>query len=239
MLIPSIDLMDGRIVQLERGERLVLATDDFEIWVARFSDYPIVQVIDLDAAMGRGSNSEIVRDLCARLPCQVGGGVRTPEHAVELLKSGARRVIVGSSLFGPHGVDTGAAGRFAAAVPAERLIAAVDSRGNRVVIHGWKTTLSISPRDAVRQLESHVSAFLYTHVDDEGTLGGINMDAVRSVAAASSRRLIAAGGIRSIAEVNALDAEGIDAVVGMALYRGLITGSDRGQTGVRPARRNY
>jgi len=222
MLIPSIDLMDGRIVQLERGERLVLATDDFETWVARFSDYPIVQVIDLDAAMGRGSNSDIVRDLCARLACQVGGGVRTPESAVELLEAGARRVIVGSSLFGTDGVNVAVAERFAEAVPAERLIAAVDSRGNRIVIHGWKTTLSISPETAVRQLEPYVSAFLYTHVDDEGTLGGINKAAVRSVAAATSRRVIAAGGIRSITEVNALDAEDIDAVVGMALYRGLI-----------------
>ena len=222
MLIPSIDLMDGRIVQLERGERLVLATDDFETWVARFSDYPIVQVIDLDAAMGRGSNSAIVRDLCARLPCQVGGGVRTPERAVELIESGARRVIVGSSLFGPDGVSIAAAERFAGAVPAEQLIAAVDSRGNRVVIHGWKTTLSISPEDAVRQLQPFVGAFLYTHVDDEGTLGGINMSAVRSVAATTSRRLIAAGGIRSVEEVDDLAALGIDAVVGMAIYRGLI-----------------
>jgi imidazole glycerol phosphate synthase subunit HisF len=156
MLIPSIDLMDGRIVQLERGERLVLATDDFETWVARFSDYPIVQLIDLDAAMGRGSNSEIVRDLCARLPCQVGGGVRTPERAVELLESGARRVIVGSRSSDSMASVSRAAGRFADAVPAGRLIAAVDSRGNRVVIHGWKTTLSIPPQDAVRQLEPYV-----------------------------------------------------------------------------------
>jgi len=222
MLIPSIDLMDGRIVQLERGERLVLATDDFDSWVARFSDYPIVQLIDLDAAMGRGSNSAIVRDVCARLPCQVGGGIRTPERAVELIESGARRVIVGSSLFGPDGVNIRATRQFADAVPVAQLIAAVDSRRNRVVIHGWKTTLSISPETAVRALESCAGAFLYTHVDNEGTLGGINMEAVRSVAAATSRRLIAAGGIRSIDEVKALEAEGIDAVVGMAIYRGLI-----------------
>jgi len=224
MLIPSIDLMDGRIVQLERGERLVFATDDFNTWIARFSDYPIVQIIDLDAAMGRASNTAIVRELCARMPCQVGGGIRTPGRAVELIESGARRVIVGSSLFGPEGVDLATAERFAGAVPCEQLIAAVDSRGNRVVIHGWKTTLSISPEIAVRALEPFAGAFLYTRVDDEGMLGGINKDAVRSVARATSRRLIAAGGIRSIDEVNALDSEGIDAVVGMAIYRGLITG---------------
>ena len=222
MLIPSIDLMDGRIVQLERGERLVIATDDFETWIDRFSSYPIVQVIDLDAALGRGSNSSIVRDMCARLPCQVGGGVRTPERAVELIESGARAAIVGSSLFDRDGVDVAAARRFASVTPAGQLIAAVDSRSNRVAIHGWKTTLSISPEHAVRALEPFVSAFLYTHTDDEGTLSGINKDAVRSVAAATSRRLIAAGGIRSMDEVNALDAEGIDAVVGMAIYRGLL-----------------
>jgi phosphoribosylformimino-5-aminoimidazole carboxamide ribotide isomerase len=222
MLIPSIDLMGGRIVQLERGERLVFSTDDFETWVARFSDYPIVQVIDLDAAMGRGSNAAIVRNLCGRLPCQVGGGVRTPERAIQLIESGARRVIVGSSLFLPDGVNIAAADRFAAAIPAERLIAAVDSRGNRVVIHGWTKTLPISPETAVRGLEPYAGAFLYTHVDDEGMLGGINKDAVRSVAGATTRRLIAAGGIRSMDEVNALDAEGIDSVVGMALYRGLM-----------------
>jgi phosphoribosylformimino-5-aminoimidazole carboxamide ribotide isomerase len=223
MLIPSIDLMDGRIVQLERGERLVIATDDFETWIERFSSYPIVQVIDLDAALGRGRNTSIVRDLCARLPCQVGGGIRTPERAVELIESGARAVIVGSSLFERDGVDIATATRFASAVPAGRLIAAVDSRGNRVTIHGWKTVLSISPEEAVRALEPFVSAFLYTHTDGEGMLGGIDRAAVRSVAAATSRRLIAAGGIRSMDEVEALDADGIDAVVGMAIYRGLLS----------------
>ena len=222
MLIPSIDLMDGRIVQLERGERLVIATDDFETWIERFSNYPIVQVIDLDAALGRGSNAAIVRDLCTRLPCQVGGGVRTPERAVELIDAGARAVIVGSSFFDGDGVDIASARRFADATQAGQLIAAVDSRGNRVAIHGWKTTLSISPEHAVRALEPFVSAFLYTHIDDEGMLGGINKEAVLSVAAATSRRLIAAGGIRGMDEVNALAAEGIDAVVGMAIYRGLL-----------------
>jgi len=222
MLIPSIDLMHGRIVQLERGERLVIATDDFDGWIDRFSSYPIVQVIDLDAALGRGSNEMIVRDLCARLPCQVGGGIRTPARAVDLIEAGARAVIVGSSLFDGDGVDGAAAGRFADAIPAGQFIAAVDSRGNRVAIHGWKTTLSLSPEQAVRALEPFVGAFLYTHTDDEGMLGGINKEAVRSVAAATSRRLIAAGGIRSMDEVNDLHAEGIDAVVGMAIYRGLL-----------------
>lgn len=222
MLIPSIDLMDGKIVQLEQGERLVIATDDFDGWVDRFSSFPIVQVIDLDAAMGRGNNEGAVRDLCARLPCQVGGGIRTIERACELISDGAKRVIVGSSLFGNDGVDIDAAGRFADALGLDKFIAAVDSRGGQVVVRGWKASVSLSPEAAVRALEPFAGAFLYTHVDGEGMLGGINMDAVFSVARSTSRKLIAAGGIRSRDEIDHLDREGIDAVVGMAIYRNIL-----------------
>lgn len=222
MLIPSIDLMNGRIVQLEQGERLALETDDVDGWVARFADYPIVQVIDLDAAMGRGSNDALVRHLCRALPCQVGGGVRTPERAQALLEAGARRVIAGSSLYSTDGIDMATARAFGDAIPLDRLIAAIDSRGGRVVIHGWKTTLSITPESAARALEPFAGALLYTHVDTEGLLGGINMAAVRSVAAATTRRIIAAGGIRSRCEIDTLHAEGIDAVVGMAIYKNVL-----------------
>jgi phosphoribosylformimino-5-aminoimidazole carboxamide ribotide isomerase len=148
--------------------------------------------------------------------------VRTPDRAAALIDNGAGRVIVGSALFTTDGVDSVAAARFAEAIPVDRLVAAVDSRGGRVVIHGWKTPVPISAVDAVRQLELHAGAFLYTHVDTEGLLGGIDMEAVRDVAAATTRRLIAAGGIRGQAEVDDLDRAGIDAVVGMAIYRGLI-----------------
>lgn len=222
MLIPSIDLMNGRIVQLEQGERLVVATDDIAGWVARFDGYPVVQLIDLDAATGRGSNDALVLDLCRALPCQVGGGIRTAARAAQLLDAGARRVIVGSALFAADGVDLEAARSFAAAIPRDALVAAVDSRGGRVVIHGWKTTLPLTPVDAVHALEPYAGAFLYTHVDTEGLLGGIDMAAVRSVASATPRRVIAAGGIHSQNEIDALDAAGIDAVVGMAIYRGLL-----------------
>jgi phosphoribosylformimino-5-aminoimidazole carboxamide ribotide isomerase len=222
VLIPSIDLMNGRIVQLEQGERLVLETEDVEGWVARFRAYPLVQLIDLDAAMGRESNDGLIRRLCRALPCQAGGGVRSVARAQALLDAGAHRVIVGSSLYSNGGVNIEAAKAFAEAIPIDRLVGAIDSRGGRVVIHGWKTTLDISPETAARTLEPYAGAFLYTHVDTEGLLGGINMAAVRSVAAATSRKLIAAGGIRSHREIDALDAEGIDAVVGMAIYKGTL-----------------
>ncbi len=223
MLIPSIDLMGGQVVQLQQGERLALSSADLDGWIARFSQYPLVQLIDLDAAMRKGDNRALVEKVCRALPCQVGGGVSTPERARALLDVGARRVIVGSSLFDTTGVKADRAAEFAGAVGADKLVAAVDSRGGQVVIHGWKTPVPVTPQDAMRALEPHVSAFLYTHVDTEGLLTGLNLDVVKSVAAATSRRLIAAGGIRSMAEVDALDALGIDAVVGMAIYTGAIS----------------
>jgi phosphoribosylformimino-5-aminoimidazole carboxamide ribotide isomerase len=222
VLIPSIDLMNGQVVQLQQGERLAIATADLDGWIARFSGFPIVQLIDLDAAMGRGDNRALVEKVCGRLPCQIGGGVRTPERARELIDLGARRVIAGSSLFDRGGVNSERAAALADAIGSDRLVAAVDSRGGHVVIHGWKTVVPITPVDAIHALERHVSAFLYTHVDTEGLLTGLNLDVVKTVAAATGRRLIAAGGIRSMDEVNALDALGIDAVVGMAIYTGLI-----------------
>jgi phosphoribosylformimino-5-aminoimidazole carboxamide ribotide isomerase len=163
-----------------------------------------------------------VRYIATRLPCQIGGGVRSIERAQELLEAGARRVILGSVLFNDRGVDRARAEAFAEVLTAGVLIGAVDSRGGRVVIHGWKTPLAVSPEEAARALEPFVGGLLYTHVDTEGMLTGLNLDAVKSVQAASRLRLIAAGGIKSRDEIDTLDALGIDAVVGMAIYTGKI-----------------
>lgn len=222
MLIPSIDLMGGQVVQLQQGERLAIASADLDGWIARFARFPLVQLIDLDAAMRKGDNRALIEKVCRALPVQVGGGVRTPERAQDLLNAGARRVIVGSSLFDGGHVNVGAASAMADAIGSDKIIAAVDSRGGRVVIHGWKTPLDLTPSDAMRALEPYCGSFLYTHVDTEGLLTGINLEWFTSLANATQRKLIAAGGIRSMDEVNALDAAGIDAVVGMAIYTGLI-----------------
>jgi phosphoribosylformimino-5-aminoimidazole carboxamide ribotide isomerase len=222
MLIPSIDLQGGRVVQLEQGERRVFATDDLDGWVRRFSTYPLVQVVDLDAAMGQGDNLALVRRLCSRIPCLVGGGVRSAEDARALLVAGARRVIVGSAFFDEHGPRADVAAAFAEALGDESIVAAVDSRGGQVVVRGWTQSLPVTAIEAVAALEPHAGAFLYTHVDAEGLLGGTNLDAIHAVQRATRRPIIAAGGIRTMAEVDALDADGIDAVVGMAIYRGLI-----------------
>jgi phosphoribosylformimino-5-aminoimidazole carboxamide ribotide isomerase len=220
MLIPSIDLQNGRIVQLVQGEKLALETTDTEAWIQRFASYTKVQLIDLDAAMGRGDNLALVKTICRRLPCRVGGGIRTVERAREVLAAGAHAVIVSSALFANGRVDVEFAKRLADAVGPQRVIAAVDSREGHVVIHGWKTSLPITAVEAVRILEPWCDEFLYTHVDTEGLMRGTDLDAIRAVRQATSRRVTAAGGITTREEIDALDADGVDAVVGMAIYTG-------------------
>jgi phosphoribosylformimino-5-aminoimidazole carboxamide ribotide isomerase len=222
MLIPSIDLMDGKIVQLVQGEKKALEFENFSEWVERFARYPLVQLIDLDAAMGKGNNQALIAGFCGQLPCQVGGGVRSAENARQVLDAGAKRVILGSSLIKDGAVDTAFARALCAEFGAERLVMAIDSRGGRVAIHGWKTITAISPAEMLQALEPYCSAFLYTHIDTEGLLQGIPLDVVDGLRKLTSRRLIAAGGIRSQQEIDALDAMGVDAVVGMAIYSGLL-----------------
>ena len=227
MLIPSIDLQNGHVVQLVQGERLAIEAPSPEPWIERFSRFPRVQLIDLDAARGRGDNGAIVADICKRLPCRVGGGIRTAERAARVLDGGAHAVIASSALFRDGQVDVEFAASLAAAVGADRIIAAVDSRGGQVVIHGWKTVLPITAVDAVRALEPYCAEFLYTHVDKEGLMQGTDMDAILAVRRATSRRVTAAGGITTWDEIDALDAAGVDSVVGMAIYTGQLP-LDRG-----------
>ncbi len=220
MLIPSIDLMGGKIVQLVQGERKALEFSDFEYWIERFAGYPVVQLIDLDAAMGSGSNRELLGRFTSRLPCQVGGGIRSVQAAQEVLAAGARKVIVGSALLRGASVNTVFAQELSAAVGADRTFAALDARGGRVAVHGWRELASVTPVTMLRELEPYCGGFLYTHIDTEGLMQGIPLEIVRGLRQATARRLIVAGGIRSQEEVDTLDAMGVDAVVGMAIYTG-------------------
>jgi phosphoribosylformimino-5-aminoimidazole carboxamide ribotide isomerase len=220
MLVPSIDLQGGKVVQLVQGETLALASDDLDGWIRRFERFPRVQVIDLDAAKGAGDNLGLVQSICARLPCRVGGGVRSLERAEMLLAAGATKVICGSALFRDGRPDLALARALCDAFGADRLIAAVDARGGRVAIHGWRTVLDITPVDAVRALEPFVSEFLFTNIDNEGLMQGTDRAAILEVRAATSRQLTAAGGITTKDEIDWLDGMGIDAVVGMAVYTG-------------------
>jgi phosphoribosylformimino-5-aminoimidazole carboxamide ribotide isomerase len=220
MLIPSIDLQGGAVVQLVQGERLAIKDTDVFGWVKRFERFPKVQVIDLDAAMGRGDNLSLVRQIAAQLSCRVGGGVRTVARARDILAAGAQQIIAGSALFKDGRPDLDFARELAESIALDRVIAAVDSRGGKVVIHGWKTALPITAVDAVRALEPYCGEFLYTHVDAEGLMSGTNREAILEVRRATSRRVTAAGGITTREEIDDLDANGVDAVVGMALYTG-------------------
>jgi phosphoribosylformimino-5-aminoimidazole carboxamide ribotide isomerase len=220
MLIPSIDLQGGKIVQLVQGERLAIETGDVDVWVQKFAAYPKVQLIDLDAAKGTGANEALVAHICGVLPCRVGGGIRSIERAEAMFALGATKVILGSALFRDNQVDIQFAKTLSDRLGPERLIAAVDGKGGKVVIHGWRTSLELTPDEAVSRLEPFFGEFLYTHVDLEGLMRGTNMGAIRSLRSATRRALTAAGGITTRDEIDELDAMGVDAVVGMAVYTG-------------------
>jgi len=220
MLIPSIDLQGGRIVQLVQGERLALASDDFDGWIAKFSRFPKVQLIDLDAAKNQGDNRELVASICRRLPCRVGGGVRSIDDVRSLVAAGASKVIVGSRLFRGGTTDVAFATALSDVVGPSKLIAAVDARGGNVVIDGWRTRLNFTPAEAMQLLEPYVEEFLFTNVDVEGLMRGIDRAAIEQVRAATARAVTVAGGVTTEEEIAWLGAQGMDAVVGMAIYTG-------------------
>jgi phosphoribosylformimino-5-aminoimidazole carboxamide ribotide isomerase len=223
MLIPSIDLLGGRIVQLVQGEKLRLAFDDFEYWIEKFSRFPLVQLIDLDAAMRQGDNSTLVAQIAKRLPVQVGGGIHAIARAQQVLDAGARRVIIGSALFSESGtVNTTFAAELAISVGVDRVVAGIDTKNGRIAVKGWKAQVALTPDEAIPLLEPHAGAFLYTHVDGEGLMQGFPIGTAARLRKLTQRQLIVAGGIRSQQEVDSLDALGADAVVGMAVYTELL-----------------
>jgi len=228
LLIPAIDLLGGQIVQLVQGEEPKLAFDDFSYWIDRFRPYPIVQLIDLDAAKRQGNNRALIERIARELPCQVGGGVRTVEQAQQLLDSGARKVIFGSALFragetaldGAALVDTALAAAISASLGVEQFLASIDTKAGRVAVRGWRDRLALTPDEAIEALEPFCGGFLYTHVDTEGTMSGFPAAQARRLRALTRRQLIVAGGIRAQSEIDLLDAIGVDAVAGMAVYTG-------------------
>lgn len=223
MLIPSIDLMGGKIVQLEQGRKKKLEFDNFEEWIERFSGFPMVQLIDLDAAIGTGDNRSLLKMFLDRLPCHVGGGIHSIDAARAVIELGSRRVIIGSALICDGQINAKFAQEISKAIGPEKLVFAVDSKEGKVAIRGWRELTSITAVNMVRLLEPWCAAFLYTHIDTEGLMKGIPMETVRSLRAATSKQLIVAGGISSDAEIEQLHAMNVDAVVGMALYLGKLS----------------
>jgi phosphoribosylformimino-5-aminoimidazole carboxamide ribotide isomerase len=222
MLIPSIDLMGGRIVQLEHGEELRLAFDDFDYWIERFSRFPLVQLIDLDAAKRTGDNRSLIEQIAKRLPVQVGGGIRTADQALALLDAGARRVIFGSALFREDGIDTDFAAAVSSSIGPNQFVAAIDTKAGKIAVRGWRDHVNLTPAEAIAAFDPWCGAFLYTHVDTEGTMRGFPIEVARTLRPLTTRQLIVAGGVRAQSEIDALDALGVDAVSGMAVYSGLL-----------------
>jgi phosphoribosylformimino-5-aminoimidazole carboxamide ribotide isomerase len=224
MVIPCIDLQGGRAVQLVRGRKLRLAVEDVFGLLDRFRDYPLLHVIDLDAAMGCGSNTRLVGQLCrkASMRVRVGGGIRTAARAKRILAAGAEKVIIGSAAFRDGGVNRTLLSRLAAGVGKNRIIVAVDTEGGRILVRGWQERLRLTPEKVFPELEPYASEFLCTYVDAEGTMRGTSLRWFRQLRAATSLPITAAGGIRSEREVRELEKLGMHSAVGMALYLNLL-----------------
>lgn len=219
MIIPCIDLMGRKVVQLIQGRDKFLELPDPLAVLEKFKDYPEIQVIDLDGAMGKGNQADIVGELCRRKPCRVGGGIRSVERARQVVHDGAHKVIVGSSAFTAQGIHHDFLKSLVAAIPREKLMVAVDCLGDRVAIHGWRETLPLTSAEALPQLEPYCSEFLCTYIDAEGKLQGTNLDWFRKLRSATPLPITAAGGITTDEEIQALEALGMNAALGMAIYR--------------------
>jgi len=219
MIIPCIDLMGRKVVQLVQGRDKFLELPDPLAVLEKFAAYPQIQVIDLDAAMGHPPQSDLVRELCGRKLCRVGGGIRGAERALRALNDGAHKIIVGSSAFSSRGVNADFLRSLAAGLPQEKLIVAVDCLGDHVAIHGWRETLPLTSTEVLPQLEPYCSEFLCTYIDAEGKLQGTNLDWFRKLREVTSLPITAAGGITTDAEIAALEALGMNVALGMMIYR--------------------
>jgi phosphoribosylformimino-5-aminoimidazole carboxamide ribotide isomerase len=218
VIIPCIDLMGGKVVQLVQGREKALEGGTPLEMIERFAAFPEIQVIDLDAAMGKGSNDDLVELIARRATARVGGGVRSPERARMLIEQGAHRVIVGTAAFQRELLQ-----EIADATRPERLIIALDSRGGKVVVKGWQEATEFSAEQVIHQLEPYCSGFLCTYVDKEGLMQGTDLDWFRRLRACTKHELTAAGGITTLEEIRELQKLGIHAALGMAIYTGRLS----------------
>jgi phosphoribosylformimino-5-aminoimidazole carboxamide ribotide isomerase len=220
MIIPCIDLMDGKVVQLVQGREKALEGGSPPEMLEKFSAFPEIQVIDLDAAIGRGANDEIVEFLASHAKCRVGGGVRTAERARKLAGQGVARIIVGTSAFADDGINALFLKELCEAVGRQRLVIALDSKGGKVVVKGWRESLRFTAEEVIRQLEPYCGGFLCTYVDKEGMMQGTDLDWFRRLRQSTGHEITAAGGITTIEDIHELKRLGIHAALGMAIYTG-------------------
>src|SRR3989338_4066586 len=208
MIIPSIDLMSGKAVQLRQGKEKVLEVEDVLSLAREFRKYGEIAVIDLDAAFGKGDNFELVKEICEIADCRVGGGIRSVEKGTELLKAGAKKIIIG----------TMATPEFLKKLPKDRVVVAVDTKNNSVVTEGWTKSTGKNPFEQMKELEPYCSEFLFTNVDREGMLSGADEGLARKLKGETKNKVTFAGGIKTIGEIKMIEEAGLNSQIGMALY---------------------
>jgi phosphoribosylformimino-5-aminoimidazole carboxamide ribotide isomerase len=220
MIIPCIDLMGGKVVQLVQGREKALEGDAPLAMLEKFAAFPQIQVIDLDAAIGNGENDDLVQLVASKAVCRVGGGVRSVQRATKVLAQGAYRVIVGTSAFTSDGINKPFLEELTEAVGPEPIVLALDSKGGKITVKGWRESLALTAEEVIRSLEPYCSGFLCTYVDKEGMLQGTDLEWFRRLREATSHEITAAGGITTLEDIEALDQMGIHAALGMAIYTG-------------------
>ena len=227
MIIPCIDLQNGEAVQLVRGRKRALSIHDVLGLLERFRDYPILHVIDLDAAIGTGSNGRWIKILShrAKMRIRVGGGIRSVARAETILSWGAEKIIVGSAAFRNGQIAHDFLRKLRTRVGRKNVILALDTERGQIVVRGWRQRLKLRPADVIPQLEPYCFGFLCTFVDNEGTMKGTDLAWFRKLRRVTKKPITAAGGICSDKEVRALEKLGMHAAVGMALYLGKLSGS--------------
>jgi len=220
MIIPCIDLQDGKVVQLVQGREKALEGDSPERMLEKFAAFGVIQVIDLDAAMGKGSNDSIVRDLTSQAVTRVGGGVRSAERARALIDAGASKVIVGTAAFAGNGINAPLLEEIDAAVGRDAVLLALDSKDGRITIKGWQEAIDLTAEEVIQKLEPYCGGFLCTYVDKEGMLDGTDLDWYRRLREATNHEITAAGGITTLDDIRSLAEMRVHAALGMAIYTG-------------------
>jgi phosphoribosylformimino-5-aminoimidazole carboxamide ribotide isomerase len=215
VIIPCIDLMGGKVVQLVQGREKALEADSPENMLRKFTAFPEIQVIDLDAAIGSGANDELTELLARKARCRIGGGVRSAGRAAKLIEQGAYRVIVGTAAFNRLVLE-----EIAQAIGTERIVVALDSKHGKIVVKGWRESIDQKAEDVIREFEPYCGGFLCTYVDKEGMMQGTDLDWFRRLRSATAHEITAAGGITTIADIEELQRLNIHAALGMAIYTG-------------------
>lgn len=238
MVISSIDLKDGHVVQLKNGKDLVLQRDDSDALIDEFNKYGEVAIIDLDAALrntdekGNTKNTELLKSLLRRGNVRVGGGIRDVKKARQLISLGAEKVIIGSAAWNANRKDgepilnTAFLDELVKAIGRQRIIISVDAINGKIAVKGWTETANISLIEGAREAEKYASELLFTCVEKEGCMQGTDMGMVKELRNAVKCRVVAAGGVNSLEQVVELERMGCDVQLGMALYTGVVSLKD-------------